>query len=351
MAFDEQKRFERLYHDQEILLDQGHVVWGHVFQANPSLLRRGRGDAAAAILYSADPRVDTDPDLLELAARALAEIHIGQHREEDVRELARALSDDETIQWKIPIPARLTQGVACFYAATMISRRHLPQKCLDGSLLPLLICPERTDVTMVLPGEYWSPRCRGVFQQSPELMHVELEERPDPGSTKSIWRPSILGGLWTGLVFLFAVVQLYLVSGDLWVFVRYLLPPVFAYIFSLISESRWTRFLCGLFLSAISLGVAIGPCMRVLPEMKPPHEGLPAKEGRILAWYLFQYVVFVLNVLPLYLFTVNLRNHKRGWPTDFSRFTCRLGLVAAIFIGPLGIAVSVSYLGLWPVFG
>lgn len=33
--------------------------------------------------------------------------------------------------------------------------RHLPEQVLHGSIFPLLIHPEKTDVTMILPSRYW----------------------------------------------------------------------------------------------------------------------------------------------------------------------------------------------------
>src|SRR6185503_6162156 len=47
-------RFEAIFRHQDMLLEHGHVVWGHVIQANALLFEPGPDDSPAAIIYSLD---------------------------------------------------------------------------------------------------------------------------------------------------------------------------------------------------------------------------------------------------------------------------------------------------------
>ena len=44
------------------------------------------------------------------------------------------------------------RGREVLYTTVMVARRHLPAGYLARTLVPLLVCPEKTEWTMVLPG-------------------------------------------------------------------------------------------------------------------------------------------------------------------------------------------------------
>ncbi|MBN1659659.1 MAG: hypothetical protein JXA93_14735, partial [Anaerolineae bacterium] len=79
----------------------------------------------------------------------------GETTDQDLQQFSEKLADEYVADWKIQIPARVTGGVQCFYITTMVVRKHLPRKFLSGSLFPFLVCPEKTQVGMIVPARYW----------------------------------------------------------------------------------------------------------------------------------------------------------------------------------------------------
>lgn len=148
-------QFTALYAHQAVLYEQGTVVWGHTLQANDALFRRGSGDRPAAFLYSADPAIDAQPQVLAGAARALL-AGKGTSTEPDLAEISRKLADEYERDWKLPVPTRLSGGLPCHYATGLVFRRHLPDAYLAHGLFPMLICPERSPVAFILPSRWWS---------------------------------------------------------------------------------------------------------------------------------------------------------------------------------------------------
>ncbi len=157
-------RFLRLYEEQDLLLREGIVIWGQIVQANTLLFTRGLDDCPAAIVYSLDETVDTNPLILQTAAARLFSIK-GDDTDEDLQPFSSRLADEHTADWKLKVPTRLTQGIECFYITTMVIRKHLPGRHLKGATFPFLVCPSKTDVGMILPGKYWSRECkRGIWR-------------------------------------------------------------------------------------------------------------------------------------------------------------------------------------------
>jgi hypothetical protein len=152
-------RFLQLYRDQDILLQNGMVVWGQIIQANELLYDFGLADHPAAVIYSLDTAIDANPMILEDAAAILFDTK-GEQTNPELQLFADKLEDEYVVDWNIPVPLSITSNIQCFYMTTMIVRKHLPKMKLAGSLFPLLICPGRTEVGMVLPGKYWDPFCK-----------------------------------------------------------------------------------------------------------------------------------------------------------------------------------------------
>lgn len=147
-------RFLELYEKQDLLFREGSVVWGHAIQANLLLFNEGHSDHPADIIYSIDPVIDRRPGILGKAADFLYS-QKGKSTDQDLQQFSDKLEDEYVADWKIPIPTRLTEGIECFFIATMIIRKHLPRKFLSRPLFPFLICPDKTDLGIILPSKYW----------------------------------------------------------------------------------------------------------------------------------------------------------------------------------------------------
>ncbi|MFI4910995.1 MAG: hypothetical protein ACIAQZ_04955 [Sedimentisphaeraceae bacterium JB056] len=149
-------RFFELYRDQWKLLKNGRVVWGRLIQANELLYRRGFSSHPATIVYSLDPQVDSYTEILDETAVKLFGLRGKQLVNPQLQILADKLEDEMVMDMKLLIPPSFTEGIECFYACIMVDRKHLPTKRLSYNRFPILVNPEQTNTTMMLPYRYWS---------------------------------------------------------------------------------------------------------------------------------------------------------------------------------------------------
>jgi hypothetical protein len=148
---------KHVYRAQRGLLDHRHVVWAWLVQANQLHFEPGRWDSPAAVVYSDDPYFDASPEELGDVASAVFELKGRAGAEADVVYFAEALADEVVRDARLPIPSRLTNGRRVYYATIVVMRAHLPDALLRRPLVPLLIRPEKTPWSMILPAHYWSP--------------------------------------------------------------------------------------------------------------------------------------------------------------------------------------------------
>lgn len=149
------RRFDKFYEDQPTIYQYGQIVWGAIVQANSLLFRPGSHDCPAVFLYSLDPRMDAVPEFLVDWAHGLFDIK-GVDTDPDLQAFSDKLADEMVADWKLPVPTRITEGVQCYYTTNMIFRRHLPDRLLAGPIMPLLVCPDQSEVAFILPSRYWS---------------------------------------------------------------------------------------------------------------------------------------------------------------------------------------------------
>ncbi|MFX0100190.1 MAG: hypothetical protein ACFFCS_11465 [Candidatus Hodarchaeota archaeon] len=154
VTYGSENQIAKLYTEQDLLYNEGSVVWGHLIQANALLFEPGEDDHPCVLTYSFDERVDSKPKLLNKLATELYRIK-GRRTDPELMEFSRKLASERSRVWKIPIPVKISEGIQCYYCAGMVIRKHLPKGYLSGSLFPFLVCPEKTDVGMILPSRYW----------------------------------------------------------------------------------------------------------------------------------------------------------------------------------------------------
>jgi hypothetical protein len=138
------------------IFEQGHVVWGHLIQANQILFEEGPDDAPAAWLYSADPYFEEDVDSLGAIAHGLFETKGKRTGDREVQRFADMLHDERERQLRLPIPKSMTGGRAVTYTCGMIVRKHLPLPFLADALFPLVVAPHVSEATWILPSRYWA---------------------------------------------------------------------------------------------------------------------------------------------------------------------------------------------------
>jgi hypothetical protein len=138
-----------------LLLDYGWIVWGTIVQANNGLYGPGQSNLPAVTLFSTDPAFDASPARLrELAARVGA-LKDSIRTEADLRPIAEAVTDETNRTILERLPPRMAASELAWIGRTIILRAQLPSGFLSHWLLPMIVCPERTPESVVLPLRYW----------------------------------------------------------------------------------------------------------------------------------------------------------------------------------------------------
>jgi hypothetical protein len=133
------------------------VVWGALIHANFRLYRRGVMDGAAACLYSLDPHFEEHPEELKLIAYQLGAIKGTEPEDPEVNRLAAILTDEMIVEMKIRVPELLAGDREVFYTTLNVTRGHIPSGRMLCGAFPLIVCPAKTEATMILPKHYWDP--------------------------------------------------------------------------------------------------------------------------------------------------------------------------------------------------
>ncbi len=142
--------------DQDKLLRGGTIVWGHLVQANSMAFdRKNIRTLPANVLYSFDTYFDSDVMYLGAIARSLFAQKGTSPADREIREFVRVITDELERSIRRELPRHYCCGHSVFFADCFIQPSHLPGKCLTGSYFPMLVNPEETAATMILPSQYW----------------------------------------------------------------------------------------------------------------------------------------------------------------------------------------------------
>lgn len=142
--------------DQGVLLAEGRLVWCALVQANTALFTHGRYDHPAAVIYSPDTAVfDDSPDLLLDIARKLYRLKGTQQQDPELAAFSRMLASEVDREMRLEVPRRLAGSSSIYCTDILVTRKHLPDQVLSESVFPLLIAPEHTAMTMMLPSRFW----------------------------------------------------------------------------------------------------------------------------------------------------------------------------------------------------
>lgn len=144
-----------LYWNQKKLRDRGRVVWGHLVQANNLLFKPGPHDCPANVIYEPVASGERSYIALPRIAQSIFDLKGQRHHEAELRECSRWVTNERLRMVDALVPRQLTGGRDIVFSTVMIHRKHLPFGYLSCSMFPLIINPEETPWTMILPGEYW----------------------------------------------------------------------------------------------------------------------------------------------------------------------------------------------------
>lgn len=166
-----------LYKDQRMLLEQGQLAWAHIVQANSLLFQSGKDDCPAAIVYSLDPNVQMKT--LVAAAETLFDTKETNPEDPELTRFAEVITGETETLFNVPVPGKLTDGVACYYTTVMVHRAHLPVPVLGMPFFPVLVDPDRTEAAMILPGPLWSETLESYFSTQGKLALVNEEDEDE----------------------------------------------------------------------------------------------------------------------------------------------------------------------------
>ncbi|MFC0038308.1 hypothetical protein [Actinomadura rayongensis] len=155
----------RVVRDHDALLTHGTVVWGSVVQAHRALLRPGRGDRPAVVVYSPDPAFDDMPDELQDIASALFAVKGTAPGDPGLAAFATVLADERRRVARLAVPRGLVGSLPAFATSLLVRRRHLPGGYLGAGTFPLVVRPERPGA-LVLPGRFWPDRLLGLWRSA-----------------------------------------------------------------------------------------------------------------------------------------------------------------------------------------
>lgn len=161
----------RLKPHYEKLAAKGRVVWGALTQANYQIYTAGQQDLPGIIAYSTDPYYDAHPqDLCETAA-ACFDLKNTVPADAEFRAIARRLTDELDPTARMMIPLRLSDDRDAFLGPMMFHRSRLPGRALNARLFPILIAPVVTEITMLLPLQYWPTSIRTNCEEFSHYLH------------------------------------------------------------------------------------------------------------------------------------------------------------------------------------
>lgn len=156
-----------VYKDKNILFQSGSVYFASLVQANAALFDSdNRADHPAVFLYSTHPVVEQYPDVLKIISEIIFS-YKGMPADsvpESLREVVRIITDeldcssvDFTVSMTHPEnPDERIENIDVHFRVLMVFHEDLPEHYLRGELFPILVAPNQTKASMLLPKEYWT---------------------------------------------------------------------------------------------------------------------------------------------------------------------------------------------------
>lgn len=141
--------FER----QNLLLTEGHIVWGALVQANSLLFKPGDANCPGLLVHSPDSYFDDRPQELRLIGRTFFSFKHTEPTDPELKEVARLVTDevDRSMGFELP---EVFSSKPVLSATFMVFRKHVPNGVLSTGLFPILTHPS-TRAVMMVPFEFW----------------------------------------------------------------------------------------------------------------------------------------------------------------------------------------------------
>lgn len=145
-----------IYEDTSILFKEGMVVYASLVQANTLLFEKGVDNCPACVLFSTDKYFDDKIHELREMADHLYDYKGVDGAPENIKIFTDAITDEYERLLNIKLPYEITERRDVYYTTIMVQRSHIPGRYLKQNYFPLLIAPDKTKASIILPKHYWS---------------------------------------------------------------------------------------------------------------------------------------------------------------------------------------------------
>jgi hypothetical protein len=142
-----------LFEHEKILLEEGHIVWGALIQANHALFKPGAlFSAPGEVLY--DPAGRMPPALLLDVARRILLLKESEQNDPVPASTAEALADDTRRVFGMAAPEELLP-YRLLISSTYFEQAQMPDMRMTLPWFPLLISERCPGVVLFLPSIFW----------------------------------------------------------------------------------------------------------------------------------------------------------------------------------------------------
>jgi hypothetical protein len=141
---DREEPLKVVYRDFKKLVGDGDIVFGYIIDASPEIYSEGENDLPATIIYSLDAEF-YDRDRLK---------NVGVK----VRESGQYKSYLKSRVFSKILPTGITEGKEVYITTIILCRKHLPMRILSRDILPVIVMPNETNASIVVPKYYWGER-------------------------------------------------------------------------------------------------------------------------------------------------------------------------------------------------
>ena len=152
------EELSKIYTEKRMLLEQGNVYYSCLLQANVKLYRKFPPfDYPAQIVFSTSSALDEDPLILKDMTEKLYSYKYSDER--PPKEWSKIVENikNEKDRTAFSIEYDLSDAKLMAKIQTiMVFRKHLPTRVLEGSVIPVIACPEVCNSVLILPSTYWS---------------------------------------------------------------------------------------------------------------------------------------------------------------------------------------------------
>lgn len=140
---------------QDVLFQEGVIVWGKLLQANRQLFGHGPNDHPGDLLFSPNPGGYTSVEDLDPIAQRVKQLKGTSPSDPELKTIADHLTDERVRVYGLRVPASISPRIPCMISTTYFARKHLPGGKLSSGFFPVIVLPRPPHVALPVPSKYW----------------------------------------------------------------------------------------------------------------------------------------------------------------------------------------------------